>query len=434
LTIRFKLTLLITLLFLAAIVNTLFVFQLEADGEGKIQWVNHTNEVLIESKHLLAYLTDAETGQRGFLLTDDATYLEPYHNGVLEAKDSLSSLKFLTSDNPSQVDLLKAISENIQLKTDELEQTIELRRQDNLDAALEIVSDGKGKYYMDEIREDLTAFINVEHILLEKRKVSYIEYTAQIKTLIAVELVFFIGLAFFTYFFLQKNLFIPLNLLLASARKVESGEPITAKDILARDEMSHLLSTFFSMSEKVFSREKKLDYQANHDELTGLKNRTSLYEDIEESIGKADVSNNKVGILYIDLDQFKEINDTLGHDAGDAILKETAGRLNASVRSSDSVYRIGGDEFLVLLREVGTIENVKRVIDKIVDAMKSPISFSGTELNTSLSIGAAIAPDDACSSSNIVKYADVAMYFSKKNAEEAHAMFDKSMLKRESDK
>ena len=87
-TIRFKLTLLLTLLFLTAIVNTLFIFQLEADGEEKIRWVNHTNEVLIESEQLLAYLTDAETGQRGYLLTGAASYLEPYHSGVLEAKES----------------------------------------------------------------------------------------------------------------------------------------------------------------------------------------------------------------------------------------------------------------------------------------------------------------------------------------------------------
>lgn len=432
-TIRAKLLLLITVLFLTAILNTIFIFRLESSGDDRAAWVAHTNEVLLVSGDLLSNIIDAETGQRGYLLTGSPSYLEPYYSGSSSAAKHLAKLKNLTVDNPGQQELLASIRKNLDMKIAELKETIDLAQSGDRAASLELVQLNKGKQYMDYIREDVYAFMNNERILLEQRKANYVKNRTQISTLVAVEIVFFTGLGLFTLFFLQKNLFTPINLLLASAKKIESGEKLSPSDILTNDEMSHLLTSFYVMSDKVFDREKNLEFKASHDDLTGLKNRSTLFDSISEAIRKTEDSSYKLGVLYLDLNDFKSVNDTLGHDAGDAILKETSRRLKQVVRSSDEVFRIGGDEFLILLRDIEQAKNAENIVQKILTAMQAKISHEGQSLSTSVSIGIAVAPDDTRDPDDIVAYADVAMYTAKRNPDMAFSLFDKAMLKRGSD-
>jgi len=233
-----------------------------------------------------------------------------------------------------------------------------------------------------------------------------------------------------TFIFLHKNFFNPLNLLLKGANKVKSGQKIEVLDIVEKNEMGNLLSTFYIMSEKVYEREKSLSYQTKHDDLTGLKNRKTVLQEIEESILESQKTCNKTAILFIDLNLFKQINDTLGHDVGDLILKETANRLTASVRATDTIFRMGGDEFLVILKNAKDIENVRRIIEKILNKFRTPVNVKGETIDISLSIGASLSPDDTTNYSELMEFSDIAMYTSKKDKNSAYKIFERDMLKR----
>ena len=431
--IRLKLSLLLVFLFIAAIFNSVFTFQLESFGEEKLKWVNHTHVVLHETEKLLGAMKDTETGQRGYLLTSSASYLEPYYNGAVKAEEGFNKLLKLTSDNPAQQEILRSVDKLMKLKFEELGETIELVQEGYMNKALEIVTQNNGKQYMDSIRRQLGSFTNTELILLAQRKGDFRENRARITTLISVEIAFFIGLAIMTLTFLRRSFFLPLQLLLSSAKKIESGDKLEVGDVIEKDEMGNLLSAFFVMSEKVFQREVELNYKAHHDELTGLLNRTTISKEIEESISDLQESGGKLAVLFLDLNLFKQVNDTLGHDVGDLILQESANRLNSSVRSSDTVFRVGGDEFLIIARNIKNTKDVHSLINKILNAFNEPAIIQGKAMDISISIGAALSPDDTNNSDEIVLFSDVAMYAAKRDKDVYFKMFDKGMLRRASD-
>jgi len=430
--IRLKLVLFISFLFLTAIGNALLTFQLEEYLEAKLAWVSHTNEVLLESQALLGHIKDAETGQRGFLLTQDNSYLEPYHTGVKAANEDLSNLERLTTDNPEQQERLEEIKNNMDLKFDELRTTIELAEPDHA-KALQVVRKNHGKKYMDELRILLEHFDSAELVLLEQRKGDFRENRGMITTLVITEIMFFIFLAFLTVSFLNRNLFLPMSILLKSTKMMEENQKVEIADITPNDEMGYLISSFMVMQEKVFQRTKSLDHKAHHDELTGLQNRSNVYTKIDNAVKDSQELGAKTGVFFIDLNKFKPLNDTLGHDVGDAVLVETAKRLTHSLRDKDQVFRIGGDEFLVLIVGVSTTDALENIAANILNVFKPSFSFQGHSIDISLSIGIAIAPDHADQSNELVKLADVAMYSAKVDQEKNYAFFTQQMLKRSSD-
>lgn len=258
--IRSKLILFISFLFISAIGNALLTFQLEKYGEEKLEWVNHTNEVIIDINEFLSHLKDTETGQRGYLLTGDISYLEPYHDGLGETLKHFAHLKELTSDNPLQQKRLDSVKKLMHLKFDELALTIKLKQNQNGkgDEALAIVRQNKGKQYMDDIRNIFEEFLQTEMVLLKQRKGDIRENRAKITTVIIIEIMFFVFLAFITILFLNKNLFSPLKLLLSSTQKMEAGEKVDIAGITSNDEMGYLLSSFFKMYKKVGARTELL--------------------------------------------------------------------------------------------------------------------------------------------------------------------------------
>jgi len=433
LSIRLKFSLLLGFLFLAAIFNSILTFQLEVYGEEKLKWVIHTHEVLNETQLLSGAMKDAETGQRGYILTTNSAYLEPYHYGVRTAKESFIKLKALTSDNPSQQAILDSIEQQMQLKFQELEETIEQVQGDNSEKAVQIVSDNRGKQYMDNIRSLFSSFTSAETVLLEQRKGDFRENRAQITTLIAVEIVLFIGLFIMTITFLRRNFFTPLDLLLSSVKKLEEGHKLEVSDVVKNDEMGHLLSTFFLMSEKVYQREQDLGFKAHHDELTGLKNRLTMPQEIESVIDELQKTGGMIAVLFIDLDRFKQINDLHGHHIGDLVIKEAAYRIKYAVRDSDTVFRVGGDEFLAIIKDIKNITDVHNVVNNIVSEFKHPASIEGKDIDISISVGVAVSPEDSMDRKEIIKFADVAMYAAKQDNAACYRMFDKGMLRRVSD-
>jgi len=159
--------------------------------------------------------------------------------------------------------------------------------------------------------------------------------------------------------------------------------------------------------------------EATHDPLTGLANRRLFYDRLHQAVRHAHRYGGKVGILYVDLDRFKEINDRLGHHVGDAVLTEVAKRLTSSVRDSDSVARLGGDEFVVLLDEVQGRQDCLAAAHKIEQTLNADTNFYGLDVEIAASIGQALYPDDGTDEDALIRAADAAMYRVKSGCESA---------------
>jgi diguanylate cyclase (GGDEF)-like protein/PAS domain S-box-containing protein len=159
--------------------------------------------------------------------------------------------------------------------------------------------------------------------------------------------------------------------------------------------------------------EHRLALLAHFDVLTGLANRAFLSEEIERQIVRARRHQDRLAVVFIDLDHFKQINDSLGHAAGDLLLQAMAEKLKAVVRGSDTVARLGGDEFVLLLPEIHDAAEVLVVVDKVRAECATPVRLSGHEISIGLSLGVSLFPDDAQTSSMLLQYADSALYHAK---------------------
>jgi diguanylate cyclase (GGDEF)-like protein/PAS domain S-box-containing protein len=180
----------------------------------------------------------------------------------------------------------------------------------------------------------------------------------------------------------------------------------------AEGQPENYIAIFSDISERKKSRER-IDFLAHHDSLTELPNRALLNDRLEMAINTARWRGEKVGLLFIDLDRFKNINDSLGHSAGDQVLRQTAERLCAAVRNDDTVARLGGDEFVVLLPRVRDERSLAEVAIKLRDEILQPYVLEDMPLHLSPSIGIAVFPDDGDNPSTLIKNADAAMYLAK---------------------
>ena len=172
--------------------------------------------------------------------------------------------------------------------------------------------------------------------------------------------------------------------------------------------------------------EEKLQYMAFHDSLTGLPNRILFSDRLGIAIAQAKRNNKIIGILMLDLDNFKEVNDTHGHEVGDMLLKGVAERLSATLRESDTVARRGGDEFMIILTELGEIENAKLITQKIIDLFIAPFSIDAHKLFTTTSIGIAIYPNHGSNEGVLLRNADIAMYQAKQSGGGQYHLYRKA--------
>ena len=161
------------------------------------------------------------------------------------------------------------------------------------------------------------------------------------------------------------------------------------------------------------SYEEIIKYQAFYDSLTNLPNRLLLKERAIQEIARAERNKNKIALLYVDIDRFKLINDTMGHECGDNVLKEVAKRLQGCLRSTDTVARLGGDEFVIVLTDLITVEYVGKISTLILDVIKKPIEIGGYEIFMTGSVGVSIYPDDGTDYDLLLSNSDIAMYQAK---------------------
>lgn len=159
--------------------------------------------------------------------------------------------------------------------------------------------------------------------------------------------------------------------------------------------------------------ERRLDHMAYHDALTGLPNRLLFKEHLIQGLSRTARKNNRLAVLFIDLDRFKDVNDTLGHPVGDTLLMAVTRRIKSCVRTGDTLARQGGDEFICLLEDIAEPDEARHVADKLLGLFRQPFTIDGNELYLSASIGISIAPDDGTMVDILVRNADAAMYQAK---------------------
>jgi len=173
--------------------------------------------------------------------------------------------------------------------------------------------------------------------------------------------------------------------------------------------------------------EAELFRRGHFDALTGLPNRQLFYDRLHQATAQARREEYKLAILFIDLDRFKSVNDSMGHALGDELLKETAFRLSASVRETDTVARLGGDEYVVILPHIGGVLDVEAILDKTSAMLARPFQLDGREVSITASIGVAIFPDDAADAESLLQNADTAMYSAKDGGRARIEFFEAEM-------
>jgi len=175
------------------------------------------------------------------------------------------------------------------------------------------------------------------------------------------------------------------------------------------------ITSYIKLTKELEKKTRELNHQANHDHLTGLPNRALFMDRFEEAIKDAIRDKSIVALFFIDLDYFKEINDTYGHSIGDKVLQEVSKKVSSSLRVNDTLSRLGGDEFTVIMKNITKVSDVELLAEKLTDILSKPFIIDKKSFIISASIGVSLYPDNGSTPENLLKLADNAMYKTKKN-------------------
>lgn len=186
--------------------------------------------------------------------------------------------------------------------------------------------------------------------------------------------------------------------------------------------VTHYVGVFSDISERKHA-EEEIWHRAHHDLLTGLPNRSLFLVHLEQALVKARRDRTTLAVLFVDLDRVKQVNDTLGHGAGDQLLQEVAHRLRSTLREVDVAARFGGDEFVLFLPDLRRYKDIFKIADKVLHVLREPISAEGHTVNVSASIGISIYPDDGVDVHTLIDHADRAMYEAKREGRDRFKMF-----------
>jgi diguanylate cyclase (GGDEF)-like protein len=231
-------------------------------------------------------------------------------------------------------------------------------------------------------------------------------------------------LAILLAFIASRLLTRPLHMMVKAARRFSREHAMGDLPVARTDEIGQLARSFHDMQveiqahlEELHDSRSQLEHLARHDALTGLPNRLLFFDRLEHAVAAARRTGRELAVFFIDLDRFKEINDSLGHAAGDEVLKAVAKRLRGLVREADTVARLGGDEFIVLFDTLDDLQSLKHVAEKIIQGLRQPMDVDGQQLQVSASVGVSFFPRDAGNANELVHKADVAMYLAKTHGE-----------------
>ena len=222
----------------------------------------------------------------------------------------------------------------------------------------------------------------------------------------------------------------PLNAIVSAIKHFSREHVVSTPPLARNDELGLLSRSFHEMQTQIVAHlseldehRKALDHLARHDTLTGLPNRRMFFDRLGHAIVSSKRTGKYLAVLFVDLDRFKEINDTLGHAAGDKVLVNFANMLKSAVREADTVARLGGDEFVILLDSIDDPQQVKMVVEKLHELFQATMQINGKEIHVHASTGVSIYPKDGKNADELMQNADQAMYHSKKDGGNASSFF-----------
>lgn len=201
-------------------------------------------------------------------------------------------------------------------------------------------------------------------------------------------------------------------------------------EVIAVEGVARNITENYLAQQNIQEQKELLNYRAHHDTLTNLPNRQLLLDRLSQSIKYAQRFENKIAVLFIDLDHFKEINDSLGHHIGDEVLKNVSMRLNEQIRETDTLARLGGDEFILMLDTLHDNHFIIDMVQNLMDTMKEPILAGKHQVYLTLSIGVSLYPDDAILSEDLLRNADAAMYKAKDNGRNTYCFYTEEMTQK----
>ncbi|HEY8023517.1 MAG TPA: diguanylate cyclase [Burkholderiaceae bacterium] len=333
--------------------------------------VSQTYEVISSFKNLQQRLVDAETAERGFVITGTPDSLPAFSGALQKIQWESDLIAALVADNVGQMTRFTQLQKLIAYRLKTLQIIVDTRAAGGVDAAHQLVSIDEDNIEMARIHNVLNLMENEENtqlnVRLKARDVAYQEF-------------------WWSFFAL-----------------IVTMSASTAWQYLQVRRIMHLEA----------EAKRRIRHLAEHDPLTELPNRRQLQEKLDMAIAYAKRSGKRVAVMFIDLDGFKAVNDTLGHQAGDELLKVVAQRLRQATRSSDLVARLGGDEFVVVLSELDQLADATRLAAKLNRLISMPIPVAGTQANISTSIGISLYPANGKSSAELMGKADDAVYQAK---------------------
>ena len=328
----------------------------------------------------LSAMQDAETGQRGYLITGETPYLRPFEEAVQVIDQRFTRLHDLYQDDAPSQRKIAQMRELADRKLALLRETIQVHRERGSGAAIEIVRRGEGKTHMDHFRELVNELIVTERE--RYTRVNELSERGRKYGLIAYVVVFAVALA------------VSVVTYVALTRQLNEKRRLT----------------------------ERLEHEASHDALTLLPNRRFFLDWLRHAVAQSRRDNSVVGLLYMDLDGFKRINDEFGHAVGDQVLELAAARFRGTLRESDFLARLGGDEFAVVMPSAPSESDAARLAERLIASLETPLLPFLKDHPVGTSVGIAFYPADAGDHASLVKAADAAMYAAKRGGKRQHRL------------
>lgn len=329
-------------------------------------------------KEIRSAVASSETGQRSYIITEKRDYLENSLKLLKSTRSQLTEVLELVENDSTEVEKTKLLQSLIEARTAEFEGALAHLQNGGKAAALRAITTDKGKQTLVSSDELFDQF-GASQGALFARRTGELQESSHF-SLVTFYIATFCGLALLglVYYLVYRDI--------AERRQAE----------------------------------EKLRIVATHDPLTALPNRTLLHERLSHALAKAQRHGRLLAVLFVDLDRFKNVNDTLGHDAGDRLLQIAAQRLYDCLRETDTMARQGGDEFVVLMDELADREAIAPVSQRILDAMTRPFVIDGQEISITASIGISVYPDDG---RTLLRNADIAMYRAKEKGKNNYQFY-----------
>ena len=349
-------------------VNALIAYQAIVSLREATRSVEDGLQVVELLRSVSSAVADSEAGQRGYIISEKKEYLEDSTEVLRVADRRLSDIRTLIGKDSADLAKIGSLQSSIAARTVEFEHTLALLTKGDRRGALKAIS-------TEASRRNLEGTYDLFRQLSAKQDALFMQRTRQVQenshfTLATQYIATFFGLLFLGLVYY-----------------------LVYREITVRRQT-----------------EEKLRIVATHDPLTALPNRTLLHERLSHALAKAQRHGRQLAVLLIDLDRFKHVNETLGHEAGDTLLQVAARRFYDCLRETDTMARQGGDEFVVLMDELSDREPITRVSQRILDAMVQPFVINGQEIHLTASIGISVYPDD---DRTLLRNADVALYRAK---------------------